>query len=443
MPERLHKRILKPSGRGRKPNTVLSSSRSPTDFGFPATSLSSYASLANASMLSSYKLPMGFGALPGLGFNPMYAASLASFGMMPGLKLPDDDEEEKPKESSKEKSKEKSSSTSKSSSSTSPSKSKSSPKSTHSPTTSASSVPHPSFPLMYNPLMFNPLFAQSLGGFTLPTGLPTSFASLANQSKLLNGVGDSDDDTPPSKHSKSDKDDRKSSKHLSAKEILAKDLSAKHNSKTLSSKNLSAKDMSVKDFSLKGMSAKDLTSSKHQSMKDMAKDLSVKSHTHSSSAPQDLSVKKKTKEHHSLHHNAQEEVQDLSAPVDFSSKSKSHSSLAATPSLLSSLSQIGKKPREEQPVDLVKKDSKPKRGLGDIIGKLKAVKEKEVQDLPGDIIPPGRSLLKPDLLSPTKSASPSKDKSPKNEAKSLSADIPPSEESKVTNESNAQSTDES
>ena len=106
-----------------------------------------------------------------------------------------------------------------------------------------------------------------------------------------------------------------------------------------------------------------------------------------------------------------DEVQDLSAPVDFSKKKTTTTSpsAAASTSLLSSLSHIGKKKDSEssssQPVDLVKKD-KPKKGLGDIIGKLKAVKEKELEKPKSQsqaTTPAGRSLLQSD----------SKNKSPK------------------------------
>ncbi len=180
--------MLKPSGRGRKPNNVLAQQRAAMDYNALSASMSSYASLASAGLLGQYpKMAMGFGAMPGL-YNPMYAASLAGFGMMPNMAKAvaaaaaaassSGDEENKEKaEKDEVESKEES------------------PKKKESPSKEGSSeavVPHPSFPMMYNPMLFNPLFAQNLGNFTLPTGIPTSFASLA-QHQLLNGVKDSDE----------------------------------------------------------------------------------------------------------------------------------------------------------------------------------------------------------------------------------------------------------
>lgn len=120
------------------------------------------------------KMPMGmpFGTLPNLGLtNPM----LAGFaGLMPGLSpsslakaMESDTRKDKSPSSSKESSKSKS--------------------------PSSSQTPHPSFPMLYNPLLFNPLLAAQAQGlnFSLPTSLPSSFASLA-QSGLINGQGDSD-----------------------------------------------------------------------------------------------------------------------------------------------------------------------------------------------------------------------------------------------------------
>nr|QVX32607.1 CHD6/7/8/9 [Platynereis dumerilii] len=430
LPERYHKRILKPSGRGRKPNSVLNATRTPGDLFTAAGLNASYAQLASAGLLSGYpKMPMGFGGIPGLGFNPMYAAQLAQFGMLQGLTKEEGQlaEEEEPQEKPKSKEEKKSSSSS------SPAKSKASPGSTKSPSTSSSSniTPHPSFPLMYNPMMFmnNPLFAQSLAaGFTLPSGLPTSFASLASQGKLPNGTAvDSEEDAPPNKHAKSDRSDRdgrrdrdkikskdrmssSSSKHLSAKEILAKDLSAKHYAKDLSApKSMS---MKMNSSSPRDLSVKDLSSLSHSGSQPGSH-----SHSrHSHSSPQDLSVKRPSSKDHSQRssRSLMDEVQDLSAPVDFSKKKSTSPSAAASSSLLSSLSHIGKKKDSDasssQPVDLVKKD-KPKKGLGDIIGKLKAVKEKELEKpkSQSQATPAGRSLLQTDSKSKSSSSTPHKD----------------------------------
>ena len=136
-----------------------------------------YASMANmASMASMYAAA-----------NPMYAASLASLGYMAQLQKASGSSEgdkepgevtdgEEKKESGKS------------------DEEKESPNKTS--TASALSAAHSSFPFMYNPMLYaQSLYAQSLAAanFTLPTGMPTSFSTLAQQQALSNGIsGDSD-----------------------------------------------------------------------------------------------------------------------------------------------------------------------------------------------------------------------------------------------------------
>lgn len=136
--------------------------------------MAGFSGLASPALMAGFhKLPLGmpFGSLPPLGMtNPM----LGLAGFMPGLPTSSLPQEFDCKNDTSPNKKDKSDS--KSSSST--------------------TTPHPSFPnLMYNPLMFNPLLAAQAQhlGFSLPTSLPTSFASLAAQSAMVNGQGGDSD----------------------------------------------------------------------------------------------------------------------------------------------------------------------------------------------------------------------------------------------------------
>ncbi|XP_056009130.1 chromodomain-helicase-DNA-binding protein 8-like isoform X4 [Ostrea edulis] len=164
------------SGRRGRPRERDLSSSLLSDNPYSAASLAaSMSAFPGLGLMSGFgKMPMGmpFGTLPNLGLtNPM----LAGFaGLMPGLSpsslakaMESDTRKDKSPSSSKESSKSKS--------------------------PSSSQTPHPSFPMLYNPLLFNPLLAAQAQGlnFSLPTSLPSSFASLA-QSGLINGQGDSD-----------------------------------------------------------------------------------------------------------------------------------------------------------------------------------------------------------------------------------------------------------
>jgi len=183
LPDRLQHRIQMPSGRGRgrgspayKSSSVVGGEYS----GYPSVAaLSAMGGLNPASLMAAGfpKMAMGmpFGGVPGLGMANPYVQSLASFGMIPGMSAKssaggDDDSEGKTKDD------------------------EGSPGKSGASSSSTTPTPHPSFPFMYNPMMFNPLFAQSLGNFSLPTGLPTSFASLvqAQAAGMTNGAGDSE-----------------------------------------------------------------------------------------------------------------------------------------------------------------------------------------------------------------------------------------------------------
>ena len=201
LPEKLVSRVLPPSeghGRGRRPSAMMQQVMSQGDFVYPNMTMGALAGLT-PSMMSNYPkmaMSMPFGTLPGLGLaNPMY--SLAGFGMMGGATSmnAEDKEENKAKDSDNE--------------------------SDDGAQSSSSTKPHPSFPFMYNPMMFNPMFTQaSLGNFTLPMGLPTSFASLAQHAQaqqMVNGMKDSDDEEPQTLAERSETE----------QDLVAEDLSVK------------------------------------------------------------------------------------------------------------------------------------------------------------------------------------------------------------------------
>ncbi|CAH1779419.1 unnamed protein product [Owenia fusiformis] len=231
-----------------------------------ASSMSALTGLASAGLLGNLgkmgSLGMPFGTIPSM-TNPLF--SIPGFGL-PGMTL---DFPTPPRESSSSSSsstkehKRKSHSGESKSKSPKPGGSKS-PSGRKSPSASASAAAAASqaaaaFPFLYNPLFYNPLLAQSMAGFSLPTNLPTSFASLAKPPSgattgLSNGVKDSDDDEPkPSS--------------VATSQEFAQDLSMKKSSRTV---DLLMQDtMKVQDLSKK--------------LADQPEDLSI---------PQDLSVRK-------------------------------------------------------------------------------------------------------------------------------------------------------
>ena len=176
----MQSRVLMPSGRGRRSaaaiaaaaaaiqsSTTSSSSSAPappaSDFyntlaNLSAMTASSGSAAADLMRFSSMPYGLGLGSL-GLA-NPMYAASLASLGILPGmLSMPGfDGEGDKDGKSGGSKEQD------------------------HS-TVDDGDVPtsslHPSFPYLYNPLIYSQLYAQSLAAATASNfGLPGPFGSL-------------------------------------------------------------------------------------------------------------------------------------------------------------------------------------------------------------------------------------------------------------------------
>ena len=178
LPDGMQSRVLMPSGRGRRSaaaiaaaaaqqSSTASSSSAPappvSDFyntlaSLSAISGSSGSAAADLMRFSSMPYSLGLGSL-GL-TNPMYAASLASLGILPGM-LPMsglDGESDKDAKSSGSKEQERS-------------------------TGDDGDVPtsslHPSFPYLYNPLIYSQLYAQSLAAATASNfGLPAPFGPL-------------------------------------------------------------------------------------------------------------------------------------------------------------------------------------------------------------------------------------------------------------------------
>ena len=178
LPDEMQSRVLMPSGRGRRsaaaiaaaallPSTASSSSSAPapssSDFYNTLASLSAMTASsgsAAADLMRFSSMPYGLG-LGSLGLtNPMYAASLASLGILPGmLSIPGfDGEGDKDVNSGC---------------------SKEQDRSTGDDSDIPTSSLHPSFPYLYNPLIYSQLYAQSLAAATASNfGLPGPFGSL-------------------------------------------------------------------------------------------------------------------------------------------------------------------------------------------------------------------------------------------------------------------------
>lgn len=217
LPRVLYSRLLGDRRRGRPKDGTFTHPLLSNELATQAAQMNAFASLGNAGLLPGFpKMPMNmpFGALPNLGLsNPMLGIpgfSLPGFAM-PSLGKSTESESKKDLKT--------------------PEKKDSQKKELKSPScSSATTTPHPSFPILYNPLMYNPLLAaQGLRNMTLPTGIPTSFASLA-QSSMLNGQADSETEEGEIKrHSLSHKKEPVSQSHP---QDVAEDLSFKKTSHT-------------------------------------------------------------------------------------------------------------------------------------------------------------------------------------------------------------------
>ena len=169
-----------PSGRGRRSASAIAAAAAALQSSTPSSSSSApappasdfYNTLASLSAMTASSgsaaadlmrfssMPYGLG-LGSLGLtNPMYAASLASLGILPGmLSMPGfDGEADKDAKSSSTKEQDRSAADD-----------------GDVPTSSL----HPSFPYLYNPLIYSQLYAQSLAAATASNfGLPGPFGSL-------------------------------------------------------------------------------------------------------------------------------------------------------------------------------------------------------------------------------------------------------------------------
>ncbi|KAL5021350.1 hypothetical protein ScPMuIL_000505 [Solemya velum] len=214
LPRMLYSRLLGDRRRGRPKDGAFTHPLLSTELATQAAQMNAFASLGNAGLLPGFpKMPMNmpFGALPNLGLsNPMLG--IPGFSI-PGFALPSlgKSTESESKKDLK-----------------TPEKKDSEKKDSRSPSCSSATTPHPSFPIMYNPLMYSPLLAaQGMRNMTLPSGIPTSFASLA-QSSVLNGQADSETEEGEIKrHSLSHK---RTSVSRSHPQDVAEDLSFKKTS---------------------------------------------------------------------------------------------------------------------------------------------------------------------------------------------------------------------
>lgn len=180
LPDGMQSRVLMPSGRGRRSAAAIaaavtqqtsapsSSSSTPappaSDFyntlaSLSAMTASSGSAAADLMRFSSMPYSLGLGSL-GL-TNPMYAASLASLGILPGMLPPMPGFEGEADKDAKS------------------SGSKEQDRSAADDGDVPTSTLHPSFPYLYNPLIYSQLYAQSLAAATASNfGLPGPFGSL-------------------------------------------------------------------------------------------------------------------------------------------------------------------------------------------------------------------------------------------------------------------------
>ncbi len=277
--------------------------------------------LNSASLMAAYsKMPMSalsFGGIPGMSLaaaNPLYAQMYAS--MMPHLygglsgenpeDMPQEDKEvgelkntEEPvkKERHKERKEKSSPKSSKASSSTSGASG-----TTSTSPSGSTTNPHSAFPFMYNPMMFNSLYAQSLAGsFSLPSGLPTSFASLTQAQHMMNGVGDSDEEGARKSSSSSKKPHSASSSSID-NQYMAEDLSMRAPLGRSKHDKHGAQDLSVKKRT-REEGVEDLSVSKRHAHDRSPEDLTVKRKfgEHDRSKPVELNIPKPPTHHHRPH----------------------------------------------------------------------------------------------------------------------------------------------
>ncbi|XP_013394879.1 chromodomain-helicase-DNA-binding protein 8 isoform X2 [Lingula anatina] len=266
LPEKLKSRVLTPSERRTKRSTGSPySSIAMSDLGYPSVStMNALSSLGGR--IPGYPMNLAFGGLPGMGLtNPLLGYSGFGLAGIPGVAVT-------------------------TSSSTKTSDSKSDGKSEGGKGGGASSPSSAaSFPYLYNPLLYNPLFAQSLGGFSLPPNIPTSFAALA-QASIMNGLrGERESD-----------------------EVVISD-----------EEQVEAQDLSVKKSSSSAEKAerKERHKEKHR-MKLKAREEAMAAMAGDDDLPQDLSMSKPKKSHSDKEKDRHQEKSKLGSPQKHSTPLK-------------------------------------------------------------------------------------------------------------------------
>ncbi len=376
--ESLKSRVIQPSGRGRR--SAETSSASILQAQAQASSLAAaypgYAGLSGlsglnstASLMAAYsKMPMSalsFGGIPGMSLaaaNPLYAQMYAS--MMPHLYggLSSENPEDTPPEDKelgevktteepvkKERHKDRKDKSSPKSSKASSSTSGASGTTSTSPSGSSTN-PHSAFPFMYNPMMFNSLYAQSLAGsFSLPSGLPTSFASLTQAQHMMNGVGDSDDEGR--KSSSSSKKAHSASSTSIDSQYMAEDLSMRAPLGRSKHDKHGAQDLSVKKR-IREEGVEDLSVSKRHAHDRSPEDLTVKRKCSESerTKPVELNIPKPPTHHHRPH----KKSKGLDNIVSSLAKKKGIDSLAES---LTKRAESKLSPKKDSVADLSKKVS--------------------------------------------------------------------------------------
>ncbi|XP_070187859.1 chromodomain-helicase-DNA-binding protein 8-like isoform X4 [Littorina saxatilis] len=307
LPASMDSRLLKPSGRGRKPRnagTLHGNMMGSPDFLHASmASMAGFPAAAAAGLMAGGfpKMPMGmpFGNLAGLGMgNPMLGLAAAGFGLpgFPGMGK-DGEEGKEGGGSSKD-------------------KSSASPSTSGAGESSSSASPHPSFPgLFFNPMAFNPLLASQLQNFPM-----ANFPGLAHMAALNGfpeGMPNEEELLAAARKEKAEKKaahaHAKAEKSQELTKVLdkIKDMSRSGGASTSSTPSSSSSHKSsrgVQDLTMKkksGISSPSPAHSKHSTTstpsQDQATDLSIKSRPSPSSTTSTTSPgKSKNKIHKSF-----------------------------------------------------------------------------------------------------------------------------------------------
>ena len=285
LPPSMDARLLKPSGRGRKPRNAgtLHSSMMGSGVDFPLhAGMAGMAGFPGAAGLMAGgfpKFPMGmpFANLAGLGMtNPMLGLAAAAAGFqLPGFPVPGKEGEEGQEGGSKDKAPSTSTATTSAADTTTTS------------SASAAAAPHPSFPgFFFNPMAFNPLLASQLRNYPIP-----GFPNLAQHVAALNGLSEGavEDEYPPASRkekkshmlSKSEKGHDLTRVVEKIRDMSRSSVSSHHKSSSSSSSGAGVQDLTMKRAKnsspspahSKGSKASSTSSTPAQ---DQATDLSIK-----------------------------------------------------------------------------------------------------------------------------------------------------------------------